>query len=85
VRRRDAWDHDHIEATLKLDMAKWFTPTADNYFGKISKAGILEALFADKGAVAPAWNTAKKSDLAAIAERELATSGWLPEALKPAA
>jgi ParB family chromosome partitioning protein len=78
-------DHDHLEATLKLDMAKWFTPTAENYFGKISKAGILEALTSGKGAIAPAWNTAKKSDLAAIAERELAQSGWLPDVLKPAA
>jgi ParB family chromosome partitioning protein len=68
-------DHDHLEATLKLDMAKWFTPTADNYFGKISKAGILEALAAGKRAVAPAWHTTKRADLAAIAERELAQSG----------
>jgi ParB family chromosome partitioning protein len=74
--------HEHLEATLKLDMAKWFTPTADNYFGKITKAGILEALAAGKGAIAPAWNTAKKSDLAAIAERELSKSGWLPEVLR---
>ena len=32
-----------------------------------------------------AWEKAKKSDLAAIAERELSGSGWLPDMLKAAA
>jgi ParB family chromosome partitioning protein len=60
-------------------MANWFTPTAGNYFSRISKAGIIEALKAYKGSVAPAWGKAKKTDLAAIAERELSGSGWVPE------
>ena len=66
---------------LGLDMAQWFRPTAENYFGKISKADILAALGEIKGAVAPAWHKAKKSELALIAEREVGGSGWLPEVL----
>ncbi len=76
---------DRLAATLKLDMTAWFTPTAENYFAKVSKTGILEALKEAKGDIAPAWNTAKKGDLAAIAERQLAETGWLPELLRKAA
>ena len=67
---------------LKLDMTTWFTPTAANYFGKISKAQIIDALREVKGAVAPAWSGMKKAELAALAEREIAGSGWLPEPLR---
>jgi ParB family chromosome partitioning protein len=76
---------DRLAATLKLDMTAWFTPGAENYFAKISKSGILEALREAKGDIAPAWNTAKKADLAAIAERQLAGSGWLPALLRKVA
>jgi hypothetical protein len=40
---------------------------------------ILAALQEVKGSTAPAWAKAKKSGLAAIAEREIAETGWLPE------
>jgi ParB family transcriptional regulator, chromosome partitioning protein len=75
---------DRLAAALKLDMTAWFTPTAGNYFTKVSKTRILEALTEVKGATAPAWDKAKKADLAAIAEREIAQSGWLPEPLRKA-
>jgi ParB family chromosome partitioning protein len=73
---------DRLAAALRLDMTQWFTPTAANYFSRIGKTGIIEALHEVKGATAPAWHKAKKSELAAIAERELAGSGWLPALLK---
>jgi ParB family chromosome partitioning protein len=73
---------DLLAQSLDLDMVKWFTPTAENYFGKITKDGILAALAGIKGAVAPAWAKAKKSELAVIAEREVAGTGWLPEILR---
>jgi ParB family transcriptional regulator, chromosome partitioning protein len=73
---------DRLAAALRLDMAAWFRPTAANYFSRISKTGILAALQEVKGATAPAWAKAKKSELAAIAERELADTGWLPAPLK---
>ncbi len=73
---------ERLAAALKLDMTKWFTPTKENYFGRITKTGILAALAEVKGSTAPAWEKAKKSDLAAIAEREIAASGWLPAVLR---
>ena len=71
---------------LSLDMATWFTPNASNFFGRLTKTGIVEALSeARDGAVAPSWLKAKKSDLASIAEREVANTGWLPAPLRRAA
>lgn len=35
-----------------------------------------------RGTVAPAWEKAERSDLAAIAEREVAGTGWLPAPLR---
>jgi ParB family chromosome partitioning protein len=76
---------DGLAEALSIDMAAWFRPTAENYFARISKTAILEALKEVKGATAPAWDKAKKADLAAIAEREIAPTGWLPVPLRKAA
>jgi ParB family chromosome partitioning protein len=68
---------------LDLDMGAWFTPTAGNFFGKLTKNAIVDALREVKGnAIAPAWLKAKKADLASIAEREIAETGWLPAPLR---
>lgn len=71
-----------LAVALNLDMTTWFKPTAANYFSRVSKNEILAALQEGRGATAPAWAKAKKGDLAQIAERELAESGWLPELLR---
>ena len=76
---------DALVNALGIDMAVWFRPTAENYFARISKTAILDALKEVKGATAPAWDKAKKSDLAVIAEREIAQTGWLPSPLRKAA
>lgn len=73
---------DELAATLKLDMGAWFTPTAGNYFGGISKAAIIEALREIKGNTAPAWSGMKKTELASLAEREARGAGWLPSLLR---
>jgi ParB family chromosome partitioning protein len=76
----------HAEAlasSVNLDMTTWFTPTADNYFSRISKPQILNALREAKGtAPAPAWEKLKKSELAALAAREIEGRNWLPEPLR---
>jgi ParB family chromosome partitioning protein len=76
---------DALAKALDIDMAVWFRPTAENYFARISKTAILEALTEVKGGTAPAWGKAKKAELAAIAEREIAQTGWLPAPLRKAA
>ena len=74
---------DKLAKTLGLDMNAWFTPTAENYFNRVSKPQILAALTeARNQPPAPAWEKLKKSDLAKTAEREIAGSNWLPEILR---
>jgi ParB family chromosome partitioning protein len=83
--RHDSSRMEHaalLADALKLDMKAWFHPTVANYFGKVSKAQIIDALHEVKGAVAPAWSDMKKADLAALAEREIAGTRWLPEPLR---
>ena len=77
---------EHAEAlatAVNLDMKSWFEPTAENFFSRISKPQILEALLEARGtAPAPAWEKLKKSELAALAAREIDGKGWLPEPLR---
>jgi ParB family chromosome partitioning protein len=71
---------------LQVDMAEWFTPTAENYFGKIGKSLILDAIAEARGAPnAIAWPKLKKAELAALAEQYTSGTGWLPEPLRIAA
>ncbi len=58
--------------------AGW-TPTVDNYLGRVTKGRILEA----KGEQASQLiHHLKKGDMAKEAERLLDGSGWLPEPLR---
>ena len=69
-----------------LDMNDWFTPLAANYFGRLSKAQIIEDLTeARDQPPAPAWLKLTKSELAERAEREISGTGWLPTPLRRAA
>jgi ParB family chromosome partitioning protein len=73
-------------AAVEVDMAKHFTPTADNYLARVSKPLIIEALVeagkidgnAEKGEL----GGMKKSELAALAEKRLAGSGWVPAVMR---
>lgn len=71
-----------IAQAAGLDMTRWFKPTAANYFGRVSKPLILAALTEAKGAAGHGDATLKKGELAALAEREIAGTGWLPEILR---
>ena len=72
-----------LAAALGLDMTDWFTPTAENFFSRVSRTEILSALSEAKGTPAKrSWDKLKKSELATIAEREIAGTGWLPQTLK---
>ncbi len=74
-----------LASALKLDMTAWFMPDAANYFSRVSKGQILDALKEGRNQPpAPAWEKLKKGELAALAERELSGKGWLPELLRPA-
>ena len=66
-----------------MDMRNWYSPTAENFFSKVSKTRILEAM-ADAGKArnsnAPAQ--LKKSALAELAEKAITGTGWLPEPVR---
>jgi ParB family chromosome partitioning protein len=72
-----------LAQALSLDMKEWFTPTAGNFFSRVGRTEILSALAEAKGTPAKrSWDKLKKSELAALAEREIAGTGWLPQPLK---
>lgn len=62
--------------------AGW-TPTAENYLGRVTKARILQAVREAKGdQAAELIGHLKKTDMAREAERLMTGSGWLPEPLR---
>ncbi|MFQ6548551.1 ParB/RepB/Spo0J family partition protein [Aestuariibius sp. 2305UL40-4] len=75
---------DVLAGTLGLDMAKaGWTPTADSYLGRVTKAQILAAVREAKGDKdADRIAGFKKPDMVEAAEELLAGSDWLPEPLR---
>ncbi len=84
-RRSGALAHaDQLARTVALDLhATGWRPTADAYFGRITKAQILEAVREAKGEeVAERFASLKKPEMAKAAEELLQDSDWLPAALR---
>jgi ParB family chromosome partitioning protein len=84
-RRPKAMGHaDKIAATVSLDLATaGWTPTVDNYLGRVPKARILEAVREAKGQkAADRIGHLKKGEMATEAEGLLTGTGWLPEPLR---
>lgn len=83
-------EHDGLTAKLLsatgFDMAQHFTPTADNYLGRVSKDLIVAALD-EAGKLEDETEKAsllamKKGALAALAEKRLNGSGWVPTLIR---
>jgi ParB family chromosome partitioning protein len=87
--------HDHLGCLIGVDMAAWWRPTAANYFDRVSKAAILDALSAVGGPdLASRFASVKKGDLAMSAERVFAGTyitevevreralAWVPEVMR---
>jgi len=84
-RRPRALSHaDRLAEAVKLDVAAaGWSPTVDSYFGRVTKARIVEAVREAKGeAAAQLIEPLKKSAMAVRAEELLAGSGWIPEPLR---
>jgi ParB family transcriptional regulator, chromosome partitioning protein len=72
-----------LAAAAHLDMRRYWKPTAESYFGSVSKARILEVVReAVSPEVASAISDLKKDALVKAAEERLAGKGWLPETLR---
>ncbi|WP_349963144.1 ParB/RepB/Spo0J family partition protein [Rhizobium sp. ZPR3] len=75
---------EQLARSIGFDMveAGW-TPTADNYLGRVTKARILQAVREAKGdQAAELIGHLKKTDMAREAERLMTGCGWLPEPLR---
>jgi len=84
-RRPKALAHaDKLAEVVSLDMAAaGWTPGADNYLGRVTKARILDAVREAKGeGAAHGIAHLKKGEMATSSEQLLAGSGWLPEPLR---
>ncbi|MGE0502529.1 MAG: ParB/RepB/Spo0J family partition protein [Rhizobiaceae bacterium] len=75
---------DRLARAVGLDMVEvGWRPTVDNYFGRVTKPRILEAVREAKGEeTTQLIDHLKKPDMAKEAERLLADSGWLPVPLR---
>jgi ParB family chromosome partitioning protein len=75
---------DRLATSLSLDIsATGWTPTADNFLGRVTKARIVQAVREAKGAdIARRIEGLKKGDMVQEAERLLAETNWLPEPLR---
>ncbi|MFX6911509.1 hypothetical protein ABTH68_19805, partial [Acinetobacter baumannii] len=59
------------------------SPTVDNYFGRVTKARILQAVREAKGETAAQLiEHLKKGEMVERAQELLSGSGWLPEPLR---
>ncbi|RVD74245.1 DNA-binding protein [Mesorhizobium sp. M4A.F.Ca.ET.029.04.2.1] len=84
-RRPRALAHaDRLAQAITLDMtAAGWRPSVDNFFGRVTKARILQALTEAKGQeAADRIAHLKKGDMASEAEKLIGSSGWLPEPLR---
>ena len=87
--------HDYLGSLIGIDMAAWWRPTAANYFDRVPKTVILDALSAVGGPdLASRFASVKKGDLAMSAERVFAGTyitevevrdralAWVPEVMR---
>ncbi|MBY5357840.1 ParB/RepB/Spo0J family partition protein [Rhizobium leguminosarum] len=75
---------EQLARSIGFDMVEvGWTPTADNYLGRVTKARILQAVREAKGyQAAELIGHLKKTDMAREAERLITGCGWLPEPLR---
>jgi ParB family chromosome partitioning protein len=85
-RHQAAWAQAEVLATAcGLDMRQTWTATAASYFGRVSKARVLDAVSeAVDAEQAGRLAGMKKADMAEAAEGLVAGTGWLPPLLRTA-
>lgn len=68
---------------MQVDMRKWFTPTADNYFNRLKKPQIVADLNEAQVGTEGISDSMKKGDIAKVAEKLiLKNESWLPELMR---
>ncbi|WP_456725142.1 MULTISPECIES: chromosome partitioning protein ParB [unclassified Bradyrhizobium] len=75
-----------LTEAVALDMTSYWRPTVRSYLGRVTKAGILEAVReAVSEEAAERMSDMKKADMAQAAEQLLAATDWLPSLLRTTA
>ncbi|MBR0896794.1 chromosome partitioning protein ParB, partial [Bradyrhizobium tropiciagri] len=75
----------YLAEAVALDMTSYWRPTVRSYLGRVTKAGILEAVREGVSEeAAERMSDMKKADMAQTAEQLLAATGWLPSLLRTA-
>jgi ParB family chromosome partitioning protein len=74
---------DLLAGAVGLDMTATWRPTARSYFGRVTKAQIVQAVAeAQSPEAAERIRPMKKPDMAEAAEQLVAATGWLPAILR---
>ena len=73
---------EELAQAVGLDMAAWWTPTAEGYFKHVSKAVILDAVGEFAADSVNRLGKLKKADIASEAERLADGTGWMPAVFK---
>ncbi|WP_170991432.1 ParB/RepB/Spo0J family partition protein [Bradyrhizobium elkanii] len=72
-----------LAEAVALDMTAYWRPTVRSYLGRVTKAGILEAVREGVSEeTAERMSDMKKTDMAQAAEQLLAATDWLPSLLR---
>jgi ParB family chromosome partitioning protein len=74
---------NHLAEAVSLDMTGYWQPTVRSYFGRVTKARILEAV--SEGVSSEAAERIagmKKAEMAQAAEQLLAPTDWMPSLLR---
>ncbi len=75
---------DLLAEEVSLDMTAYWQPTAANYFARVSKDRIVEALRESGAEHVEATARLKKAAMAEAAEAAVGGEGWLPTVLRAA-
>ncbi len=76
---------DHAEAlgaALNLDMAQYWTPSVDGFFGRLTKATLIEAVTEARAPLAVNLGSLKKDEAARCVAKVITGTGWLPAPLR---
>ncbi|HGW4115857.1 TPA: ParB/RepB/Spo0J family partition protein [Serratia marcescens] len=71
-----------LAQAVGLDMAAWWTPSAEGYFKHVPKAAILQAVEQFAPSHVTRLAKLKKADIASEAERLAGGTGWMPAIFK---
>ena len=73
---------DRLAGVLSLDMAQWWTPSVEGFYGRLPKAALLQAMSEAKVTAEAPFANVKKDEAARMAAKALKDSGWLPQPLR---